>query len=105
MILEELIEDVEQKVRVLHQLQAVVEISQASDVLRKEKIKLWAQRLEVHQRTVTRLCEKVEKEGVAALARVTRADAGMTKGSQLWQRKSVPEWEKFIKDTYIEGNK
>ena len=105
MILEELIEDVEQKARVLHQLQAVVEISQAADVLRQEKIKLWAQRLEVHQRTVTRLCEKVEKSGVAALARVTRADAGVTKGSKLWQRKSVPEWEKFIKDTYIEGNK
>lgn len=105
MILEELIEDVEQKAKVLRQLQAVVEISQASDVLRKEKIKLWAERLEVHQRTVTRLCEKVEKEGVAALARVTRTDAGTTKGSKLWKLKTAQEWEKFIKDTYTEGNR
>lgn len=105
MILEELLIDVEQKAKVLRQLQAVVEISQASEALRKEKIKLWAQKLEVHQRTVTRLCEKVEKEGVAALARVTRADSGITKGSKLWKIKTVQEWEKFIKDIYTEGNK
>ena len=105
MILEDLIIDVEQKAKVLRQFQAVVEISQASEALRKEEIKLWAQRLDVHQRTVTRLCEKVEKEGDAALARVTRADAGITKGSKLWKRKTVHEWEKFIKDIYTEGNK
>ena len=40
MILEDLIIDVEQKAKVLHQLQAVVEISQASEALRKEEIKL-----------------------------------------------------------------
>lgn len=105
MILEELIEDVEQKAKVLLKYQAVVEISQASDALRKEKIKLWADGLEVHQRTITRLCEKVEKEGVAALARVTRTDAGITKGSKLWKQKTLEEWEKFIKDIYTEGNK
>ena len=105
MILEDLIIDVEQKAKVLRQFQAVVEISQASEALRKEEIKLWAQRLEVHQRTVTRLCKKVEKEGVAALARVTRADAGIIKGSKLRKLKTVQEWEKFIKDIYTEGNK
>lgn len=105
MILEELIEDVEQKAKVLLRYHAVVEISQAPDALRKEKIKLWADRLEVHERTVTRLCEKVEKEGVAALARLTRTDAGITKGSKLWKGKTVEEWEKFIKDTYTENKK
>ncbi|XGW00046.1 MAG: DDE-type integrase/transposase/recombinase [Leptolyngbya sp. BL-A-14] len=105
LILEELIEDVEQKAKVLLRYHAVVEISQVSDALKKEKVKLWADRLEVHERTVIRLCEKVEKEGIAALARLTRADAGMTKGSKLWRGKKVEEWEKFIKDTYKEGNK
>ena len=105
MILEELIEDVEQKAEVLRKFQAVVEISQASDALRKEKIKLWADTLEVHPRTITRLCEKVELEGVAALARLTRVDAGITKGSKLWKKKTLQEWQKFIKDTYTEGNK
>jgi putative transposase len=105
LILEELFEDVEQKAKVLLRYHAVVEISQASDALKKEKVKLWADRLEVHERTVTRLCEKVEKEGVSALARLTRSDAGMTKGLKLWREKTVEEWKKFIEDTHKEGNK
>lgn len=60
MLLEELIEDVEQKAKVLLRYQAVVEISQASENLKNENIKLWADKLEVHPRTVTRLLERVE---------------------------------------------
>ncbi|MBM0743949.1 DDE-type integrase/transposase/recombinase [Phormidium sp. CLA17] len=105
LILEELIEDAEQKEKILLRYRAVAEISQAPDTLKKEKIKLWADRLGVHERTVTRLCEKVGNEGVAALARLTRADAGMTKGSKLWRGKTLEEWKKFIEDKYETGNK
>ncbi|GAB4371139.1 MAG: hypothetical protein Kow00121_12410 [Elainellaceae cyanobacterium] len=104
MILEELIEDMEDKKKVLLRYQAVMEITQASENLKKEKIELWADRLGVHERTVTRLLEKVEKEGVAALARLTRADSGIAKGSKQWKGKTVEEWIKFIENTYGEGN-
>jgi Mn-dependent DtxR family transcriptional regulator len=46
------------------------------------KIKLWADRLEVHPRTVTRLLERVEQEGLASLVRFTRIDAGEKRGSK-----------------------
>ncbi|HEY9660757.1 MAG TPA: hypothetical protein V6C65_20055, partial [Allocoleopsis sp.] len=104
LILEELIENLEDKAKVMLRYQAVVEITQASDSLKKEKIRLWADRLEVHERTVTRLLQRVEKEGVAALARLTRADAGIIKGSKQWKGKTVEEWIEFIKKTYKEGN-
>lgn len=97
-ILEELIEDAESKAKILLRYQAVMDVSQASDSEKKKTIKLWADRLEVCERTIERLCTKVEVEGVAALARLTRADAGIIKGSKQWKGKTVEEWIKFIED-------
>jgi hypothetical protein len=57
MILEELLEDAEQKMRIMLKFQAAVEILQAPDKLKKEKVKLWADRLEVSTKTVERLIE------------------------------------------------
>lgn len=105
MILEELIESLEDKAKVLLRYQAVMEIKQASENLKKEKVKLWASRLEVHERTVTRLVERVEREGIASLARLTRTDAGVIKGSELWKGKTIEEWKEFIQQTYKEENK
>lgn len=103
-ILEELIEDAESKARILLRYQAVMDVSQASDSARKKIIKLWADRLEVCERTVERLCTRVELEGVATLAKLTRVDAGVIKGSKQWKGKTVEEWVKFIEDTYKKYN-
>jgi hypothetical protein len=67
LILETLLDDLEDRAKIRQRVQAVEDISQASDRQRTEKIKLWADRLEVHPRTVTRLLERVEQEGLAAL--------------------------------------
>lgn len=104
-ILEESIEDAEDKAKIMLRYQAVMEVVQASDALRNKTINLWAQRLEVSKRTLNRLCRKVELEGVAALARLTRTDAGVVKGSKQWKGKKVDEWVEFIKQTYRENNR
>ena len=76
LILESLLEDLDDRAKVMQRVGAVEDISQAPKHQRREKIKLWADRLEVHPRSVTRLLERVEKEGLAALVRFTRTDAG-----------------------------
>jgi putative transposase len=105
LILESLLEDLEDRAKIMQRVQAVEDIKQASDHQRTEKIKLWADRLEVHPRTVTRLLERVEQEGLASLVRFTRTDAGEKRGSKHWQGKSVAEWTDFILTTYKRGNK
>ncbi len=105
LILESLLEDLDDRVKVMQRVQAVEDISQASEHQRTEKIKLWADRLEVHPRTVTRLLERVKQEGLASLVRFTRTDAGEQRGSKQWQGKSVAEWTDFILTTYKRGNK
>jgi putative transposase len=105
LIIESLLEDLEDRAKIMQRIQAVEDISQASDHQRTEKIKLWADRLEVHPRTVTRLLERVEQEGLSSLVRFTRIDAGEQRGSKQWQGKSVAEWTDFILTTYKRGNK
>jgi hypothetical protein len=61
----------------MRRVQAVEDISQAPKHRRREKIKLWAARLEVHPRTVTCLLERIEREGLACLVRFIRIDAGL----------------------------
>lgn len=105
LIIESLLEDLEDRAKIMQRVQAVEDISQASEHQRTEKIKLWADRLEVHPRTVTRLLERVKQEGLASLVRFTRIDAGEQRGSKQWQGKSVAEWTDFILTTYKRGNK
>jgi putative transposase len=105
LILESLLEDLDDRAKIMQRVQAVEDIKQASDHQRTEKIKLWADRLEVHPRTVTRLLERVEQEGLASLVRFTRIDAGEKRGSKQWQGKSVVEWTDFILTTFKRGNK
>ena len=105
LIIESLLEDLEDRAKIMQRVQAVEDISQASDHQRTEKIKLWADRLEVHPRTVTRLLERVKQEGLASLVRFTRIDAGDKRGSKQWRGKSVAEWTDFILTTYKRGNK
>jgi putative transposase len=89
----------------MQRFQAVEDIKQAPTHKRREKINLWADRLEVHPRSVTRLLERVESEGLASLVRFTRTDAGEKRGSKQWKGKSVDEWKEFILTTYKQGNK
>jgi putative transposase len=105
LILESLLEDLDDRAKIMQRVQAVEDIKQASDHQRTEKIKLWADRLEVHPRSVTRLLERVEKEGLAALVRFTRTDAGEKRGSKQWKGKTVEEWKEFILTTYKRGHK
>lgn len=105
LIIESLLEDLEDRAKIMQRVQAVEDISQASEHQRTEKIKLWADRLEVHPRTVTRLLERVKQEGLASLVRFTRIDAGEQRGSKQWRGKSVAEWTDFILTTYKRGNK
>jgi putative transposase len=105
LILESLLEDLEDREKIMRRVQAVEDIKQAPTHKRREKIKLWADRLEVHPRSVTRLLERVEKEGLASLVRFTRTDAGEKRGSKQWKGKSVDEWKEFILKTYKQGNR
>ena len=105
LIIESLLEDLEGQAKIRQRVQAVEDISQAPEHQRTEKIKLWADRLEVHPRTVTRLIERVKQEGLASLVRFTRIDAGEQRGSKQWRGKSVAEWTDFILTTYKRGNK
>ncbi len=105
LILENLLEDLEDRAKIMQRVRAVEDISQAPTQQRTEKIKLWSERLEVHPRTVTRLLERVSKEGLASLVRFTRIDAGEQRGSKQWKGKSVAEWTDFILTIYKRGNK
>lgn len=104
MILEDLLEYAEQKMRIMLKFQAAVEILQAPDTLKKEKVKLWADRLEVSTKTVERLIEAFNEYGVAALAKDRRSDAGVIKGSERWKGKTIEEWIEFIETDYRKGN-
>lgn len=103
-ILIELIEDLDEKREVMRKIEAIEEILQAADELKPEKIQQWADRLEKHPRTITRWLEKVEKEGLAAIARTTRSDAGQLKGCKRWKH-SVEYWIEFITKTYKQAKK
>jgi putative transposase len=105
LILESLLEDLDDRAKIMQRVQAVEDIKQAPTHQRREKIKLWADRLEVHPRSVTRLLERVEKEGLASLVRFTRTDAGEKRGSKQWKGKTVEEWKEFILTTYKRGHK
>ena len=105
LIIESLLEDLEDRAKIMQRVQAVEDSSQASEHQRTEKIKLWADRLEVHPHTVTRLLERVKQEGLASLVRFTRIDTGEQRGSKQWKGKSVAEWTDFILTTYKRGNK
>lgn len=103
-ILIELIEDLDEKREVMRKVEAIEEILQAADELKQEKIQQWADRLEKHPRTITRWLEKVEKKGLAAIARTTRSDAGQLKGYKRWKH-SVEYWVEFITNTYDQAKK
>lgn len=103
-ILIELIEDLDKRREVMRKIEAIEDITQASNELKKERIQLWADRLEKDPRTITRWLEKAEKEGLASIARATRSDAGQIKGSRHW-KPSIQYWTDFITKTYNEGVK
>ncbi|MBD0303391.1 MAG: transposase, partial [Tolypothrix sp. T3-bin4] len=103
-ILIELIEDLDEKREVMRKIEAIEEILQAADELKQEKIQQWADQLKKHPRTITRWLEKVEKEGLAAIARTTRSDAGQLKGCKQW-KPSVKYWVEFIINTYQKAKK
>jgi putative transposase len=103
-ILIELIEDLDEKREVMRKVEAIEDILQADEEVKPEKIQQWADRLEKHPRTITRWLEKVEKEGLAAIARTTRSDAGQLKGYKRWKH-SVEYWKKFITNTYDQAKK
>lgn len=103
-ILIELIEDLDEKREVMRKIEALEDILQASGRRRQEKIQLWAEQLEKHPRTITRWLEKVENEGLAAIARTTRSDAGQLKGFKHWKH-DLEYWVDFIIKTYQKGKK
>jgi putative transposase len=103
-ILIELIEDLDEKREVMRKVEGIEDILQADEEVKPEKIQQWADRLEKHPRTITRWLEKVEKEGLAAIARTTRSDAGQLKGYKRWKH-SVEYWKKFITNTYEKAEK
>lgn len=70
----------------------------------QERIQQWARLLGKHPRTITRMLEKASKEGLVAIAKATRSDAGKRRGKKQWQP-SVKYWIDFIEKTYLDGNK
>jgi putative transposase len=70
---------------VMQKLDAIEDILQTSDDLKQDKIQLWAERLEKHPRTITRWLEKAQKDGLAAIAREVRSDAGQFQGKKRWK--------------------
>ena len=114
-ILEELLEDAEDKIEILTKYQVIVEIKQASHSDRQKVIKKWAKKLHKHERTIKRLVQKVNEEGLSALVRKKRNDAGQLTGSIQWKRngeeqwrsreEGVTYWTEFIINTYKKANK
>lgn len=103
-LLVEQIEDLDKQRMVMRKLDAIEDIHQTSDDLKQEKIKLWADRLEKHPRTITLWLEKVQKDGLAAIAREVRSDSGQLKGSKRWKH-PLQYWTEFITKTYNDGVK
>lgn len=89
----------------MRKIEAVEDINQASDEYKQEKIRLWADRLEKHPSTIERYVRKANgPDGLAALVRTTRSDAGKVKGSKRWKH-SIQYWTEFILKTYNDGTK
>ncbi|HEY9601546.1 MAG TPA: Mu transposase C-terminal domain-containing protein [Allocoleopsis sp.] len=73
-------------------------IRQAPDKdTRKQKIQEAADELGKHPRTITRMLDKVEREGLAALGQTIRSDKGT--------RRISKDWEQFIIKTYLDAYK
>ncbi|MBD2069807.1 DDE-type integrase/transposase/recombinase [Leptolyngbya sp. FACHB-671] len=103
-LLAEEIEDLDKRRFVMRKLDAIEDIIQTSDDLKQERIQLWADRLERHPRTITRWLEKAQQDGLAAIAREVRSDAGQLKGNKRWKH-SLQYWTEFILNTYNDGVK
>lgn len=113
-VLEELIEDAEERYKILLRYKAVQEIRNTPDENRKGLIQLWADKLEKSVWTIQRMLKKFELEGLAALARTRRTDAGKLIGFNGWKKNSNEEWESreeaveywktFIQEKYRKGN-
>lgn len=85
-------------------MEAIEDICNAAEGSKQERIKHWARLLGKHPRTITRMLEKAQKEGLAAIAKAARSDAGKRRGKKQWQP-SVKYWIDFIEKTYSDGNK
>lgn len=98
------IEDAQAQTEILLKMEAIEDIRNAELSSKQERIKQWAQKLGKHPRTITRMVEKAEKEGLAAIAKEKRSDAGKHRGQKQWH-KGVKYWRDFIEKTYRDGNK
>ncbi|ABA22066.1 Integrase, catalytic region (plasmid) [Trichormus variabilis ATCC 29413] len=103
-ILIEQIEDAQMKREILLKMDAIEDIQTNSDNGKQERIRQWAQKLGKHPRTITRMLSKADIEGLAAIIKTKRADAGKRRGKKQWQP-SVEYWVNFIEKTYRDGNK
>ncbi|MDZ8069698.1 MAG: transposase family protein [Nostoc sp. DedQUE08] len=103
-ILIELIEDLDKKKEVMLKVEAIEDILQASDEVKEERIQSWAEKLEKHPRTIKRWLAKVEKEGLAAIARAVRSDAGQFQSFKHWKN-DVNYWVEFIQNCYKKAKK
>lgn len=98
------IEDAQTQTEILLKMEAIEDIRNADLSSKQERIKQWAQKLGKHPRTITRMVEKAQKEGLAAIAKAARSDAGKHRGKKQWH-KGVKYWIDFIEKTYRDGNK
>lgn len=98
------IEDAQTSREILLKMDAIEDIRNAKLGSKQERVKQWAQKLGKHPRTITRMLEKASKQGLAAIAKTKRADAGKRRGKKQWQQ-GVEYWINFIEKTYIDGNK
>jgi putative transposase len=98
------IEDAQTQREILLKMEAIEDIRNAAEGSKQERVKQWAQKLGKHPRTITRMLSKAQKEGLAAIAKAGRSDAGKHRGKRQWQP-SVKYWIDFIEKTYTDGNK
>ncbi|WP_228059280.1 hypothetical protein [Nostoc sp. LEGE 06077] len=87
------------KREILLKMDAIEDIRTNSGNGKQERIRQWAQKLGKHPRTITRMLSKADIEGLAAIAKTKRADAGKRRGKKQWQP-SVEYWVNFIEKTY-----
>jgi putative transposase len=79
-------------------IELIESIRSASDrETRNKRIQTAAQQLQKHPRTITRMLEKVDREGLAALTETIRSDRG--------KHRISPFWQEFIIKAYKGGNK
>jgi putative transposase len=91
-IVHELDAEAQQKLEVIQSL-----IEPCDRTTYGQKLRAAAQKLDVSMRTVQRLVQKWEQDGLAGIASMNRADKG--------QHRIDPFWQDFIIKTYKEGNK